>query len=95
MLQKLMNRLVVGILIVLAAGCLFFFMSNLVLKQALSQIKDSRESELRTVLQQERKAILRDVEEKHKADMVSFEALAKRMEIERQRNKQLQEQLAK
>jgi hypothetical protein len=90
-----MRKLAIAVFVILAGVCLYFLMSNLVLKQALSQIKETRDAELRQVLQQERLAILRDVEEKHKADMVSFEAMSKRMEIERERNRQLQEKLAK
>ena len=95
MAEGLKNKLMIAVFLILAGACLYFFISTVILRQALSEIKQSRDAELRDVLRKERRAILRDVEEKHRADMVSFEALAKRMEIERQRNRELQEKLAK
>ena len=89
------NKLGVIAFIVLAGVCLYFFVSNIILKQSLERIKQDSDAELQAVLRRERKSILRDVEEKHRADMVSFQAMAKRMEIEKERNRQLQEKLAK
>ncbi len=82
---------VVLLLIVIA----YLGISNFSLRYSLESIKNNRNQDFNALLQKERQAIIKDVEEKYKADMVSFEVLAKRMQIEKQKNKELQDKLEK
>ncbi len=82
---------VVLLLIVIA----YLGIGNLFLRHSLESIKSSRNQDFNALLQKERQAIIKDVEEKYKADMVSFEVLAKRIQIEKQKNKELQDKLEK
>lgn len=64
--------------------------SNSSLKKDLREFGIKKENELRKHVAREREIILRDLQSKYQADMNSFEALAKRMAIEKQKNQDLQ-----
>lgn len=68
---------------------------NLKLKKDFRELNRLKEEEFRQQVAREREFIKKDLDEKYRADMVSFEALAKRMELERQKTRQLQEEVKK
>lgn len=59
----------------------------------LSRLSAQKEKELAVKLDKEKNLIRKDLEEKHQADMVSYMAMAKRLELEKQRSQSLEAQL--
>ena len=83
------------LIVLLVTGAVYLGINNLYLRQVLNRLETRKEQDLKALLLKERQTIIKDVGEKYKADMVSFEALAKRMQIERQKTKDLEEKLRK
>ena len=76
--------------IVLICVCAVFLLINISLiiahqgvKHKLANLDEIKEQELEKRLVVERKNIQKDLEEKHQADIVSYQAMAKRLEIEK------------
>lgn len=94
-----MRRLILyilGIMVFLFLGFLvYILMINLSLKRALRDFENRKEAELKSKIAQERESIRRDLDEKYRADLVSFEVMKKRLEIEKERTKELQEKFDK
>lgn len=68
---------------------------NMRLNQSMQALESQKEAEFKKRLQQERARINKDFAEKYAADMVSYEALAKRSQIERKRLRELEVTLNK
>lgn len=77
------------------AVSIYLGINNIYLRQLLNKFEDRKILDLEAILKKERQAIINDIEEKYKADMVSFEALSKRMQLEKQKTKELEERLRK
>ncbi len=73
----------------------YILVSNLSLKGVFRDLEKKKEAELKSKIVQERELIRRDLDEKYRADLVSFEAMAKRLEIEKKRMKELEQKLEK
>jgi len=61
----------------------------------MQQLDAIKKKEYNLKLIQAKEEASRDFEEKYRADKVSFEAMHKRLEIEKQRNKELKEEFKK
>ena len=84
--------IVVGSLVILLMGFFAFrlYTGNLKLKENVrAQIK-KQDKELKVKLVKEKEAIRKDLDEKYRADIVSYEAMAKRLEIEKKKVKDLE-----
>jgi len=94
---KTKNRKIImaGSLAVLVLGIslIFLYGANKQLKDKFHNLSHEKEMEYSDKLSQERTNIKKDLEEKHRADMVSFEAMAKRLEIEKKRVREVEEKL--
>lgn len=88
------KKLVLIILVVvLALTSVFLVHSNIRLKNSIREFSEKKDAEFKELLTKERERIRRDLEELHRADMVSYDAMGKRLMIERDRTKKLQEEL--
>ena len=88
------KKLVLIILVVvLALTSVFLVHSNIRLKNSIKEFSERKDAEFKELLMKERERIRRDLEELHRADMVSYDAMGKRLMIERDRTKKLQEEL--
>ncbi len=85
----------VVIAFLLCALNIYFYLNNLNLKQAIAGLDIEKEKEFKNRLVKERALIKKDLDEKYRADLVSFEAMHKRLEIEKTRMKELQGKLKK
>lgn len=84
------------ILILLSAGVFtYIFVANLSLKRAIRNLESRKESELKTMIDSERQLIRRGMEEKYRLNLDSFEAMSKRLKIEKEKAKKLEEELKK
>ena len=73
----------------------YLFLLNFKLKKEILEIDKKKEEEFSKRILKEREFIKRDLDEKYRADLVSFEAMHRRLEIEKQRTKELQERINK
>jgi hypothetical protein len=90
------NRFNAGFIALIAAiGMIgiYFAIENYYLKRALDELQRNRDADFRKLVAAERRAIINDVNEKYRADMVSYEALARRMKIEKENTRKLEEKL--
>ena len=71
--------------------CGFLLKQNLQLKHSLDGLDQRKEQEFTSKLAKEKQFIRQDLEEKYAADIVSYNAMAKRLEIEKKRVKELVE----
>jgi REP element-mobilizing transposase RayT len=68
----------------------YLYTRTLSLKGTFRKELKAKEIELNTKLQEEKQKVVRDLEEKYQADRVSYGAMAKRLEIEKKRIKELE-----
>ncbi|MDD5595532.1 MAG: transposase [Candidatus Omnitrophica bacterium] len=90
--RKFIKISVIGV-IVLSIFTLYLYTNSLRLKKNFTKEIQLKENELDKRLTQERGAIIKDLNEKHAADMVSYQAMAIRMEKEKQRAADLEQKL--
>jgi len=83
------------IAVLLCAVNITFYLINLSLRNTIVNLDKNKEKEFKDRLAKERVLIKKDLDEKYRADMVSFEAMHKRLEIEKKRMKELKEKLNK
>ena len=89
--MKKITILIFFILLILIIGGGYIF--NMQFKMTKEGLEKKEEEVFKARIAQERKAIQKDLEEKYRPDMVSFEAMAKKLEIEKNRTKKLEEQI--
>lgn len=77
-------------LLVLSAYLLF---ANVDMRNAMRQLAVLKEKELLLKIDQARKDISASFDERYKADKVSYEAMAKRLELEKKKVSELEEKL--
>jgi len=77
-------------LIIVGAFTFFLYHKSVALKETLKKESTAQEASLNKRVVQERIKISRDLDEKYRADLVSYAAMAKRLEIEKNRVKQLE-----
>jgi len=88
------NFLLIGAFIILCMTCALLIKINLDMKASLEQLKHESEAVFRDKVKGERSKIKRNFEEKHRADMVSYKAMIKRLEAEKQKTSQMQEEIS-
>lgn len=92
--KKVVNRWisVFAVLILLFLGINSFLLkSNQDLKHAIKEASLIKEGQFKERLITAKKGLKRDLEEKHRADQVSYRAMARRLELEQQKQKQAEE----
>lgn len=93
MFKKLINTSLLLFFVPLVIILAFLIYNNWQLKNTLKQLNSKKEKEFNEKIKKERELIRKDLEEKHAADMVSYEAMARRMELEKKKVKELEEKL--
>jgi putative transposase len=83
-----------GILVLALAIITFFlYVRNIRLKQSFDIKLKEQEARAKELIEQEKEEVFRGLDEKYRADMVSFEAATKRLEIEQKKTKELEQRL--
>jgi len=81
-----------AVLILLFLGINSFLLkSNQDLKHAIKEASSIKEGQFKERLITAKKGLKRDLEEKHRADQVSYRAMARRLELEQQKQKKAEE----
>jgi len=76
--------------VVMAVVIFCLYTNNIYLKKLFNNELSKKDAELNAKLSIERNKVYKDLDEKHRADMVSYEAMSKRLEIERTKVKGLE-----
>ena len=79
--------------IILLTLSLYLYIYNRQLQNAIFQVTQKASEDLKLRLMQEREYIRKDLDEKYRADMISYRATVKRLELEKKKAKELQEEL--
>jgi len=87
------NKILLAVVAVLAVFAVYSLITINRLNTKLSRLNAEKEKEIGARLNKEREVIRKDIQEKYNADMVSYEAMAKRLEIEKNKALELEEQL--
>jgi putative transposase len=83
-----------GILVfVLVAATLALYFRNIMLRNRFETELKEQESRARELIEQKKGEVFRDLDEKYRADMVSFEAATKRLELEQKKTRELEQRL--
>jgi len=83
----------VGLIVVLGIFSLYLYISSSGLKKNFRQELEQKNVELNNRLKEEKAEVAQDLKERHAADMVSYDAMAKRMELEKAKAAELEEKL--
>lgn len=94
---KQQNLILAGSAAVILMGMFTLYLYNrgLELRKNLKNEIAKKNVDLSNKIAQERKVIIQDLEEKHQADMVSYNAMAKRLEYEKLKAKELEAKIDK
>jgi len=96
-MEKKTKIILIVIAVLLGISSISFLKSNLSLRAKLREAAVKQEVEIKEQVvsrtKEVRKAIKRDLEEKHRADQVSYRAMAKRLELEAEKRKELEHEL--
>ncbi len=71
----------------------YLFIDNLNLNKGIEDISRQNEEKLKKELQQQRQLIKKELDAKHRLDIAAYETMAKRLELEKNSNKELEKQL--
>lgn len=82
-----------GGIALLAGLSAYLFYSHALTKNAIQKELDNKDMELSKKLAQEREFIKKDLNEKYQADLVSFQAMSKRLEIEKKKSQELEKKV--
>ena len=74
---------------------MFLLRSNLALKRLMKQEEVEFEQRLKSESKSLRSEVKKDLEEKYRADIVSYQAMAKKVELEKRKIRELEEELEK
>jgi len=74
---------------------MFLLRSNLALKRLMKQEEAEFEQRLKSESKSLRSEVKKDLEEKYRADIVSYQAMAKKVELEKRKIRELEEELEK
>ena len=92
-----MKRLILYVLrillILLFVLFVYILITNLSLRCALKDLRNKNEAELKSRIEQERKLVRQDLDDKYGAKLISFEDTAKSLEAEKNKTKQLEQKL--
>ena len=81
--------------ILFTAGLIYALALNIQLRKSVTELKKKKEIEFKEQLGKEKESIQKDLEAKYSVNIASFEALAKRLEIENKRTKEIEARLKK
>ena len=79
--------------VILGIITLYSYRVNIKFRQSFTGVLQEKEVEFKEQLSQQREIARKDLEEKYRADTVSFRAMSKRLEIERGKTKELEDKL--
>ena len=74
---------------------LLIFLQISLKRDLISKIENGQKKSFQQELIQEKEKIKKDLDEKYRADMVSFEAMKKRLDIEKEKRRELENRLLK
>jgi len=92
-MAKLIRVMILVLGGLLIAGSIYILVTNQDLSRRIAQTRRNQEKAFKEQLVQERFLISHDLDKKYQSDVISFAAMAKRMEAERQRARELEEKL--
>ena len=78
-----------GAILILSGFALFLYWKNLGLRNRFDRILRNKEVKFSEELSVEKEKLRKDLEEKYNADIVSYEAMKKRLEIEKKKAKEM------
>jgi len=84
--------IIIGVLFLIT---IYFASINFKLEKELKTALIKKNEQCQSILEKEKAEIKKNLEEKYRADQVSYKALARRQEIEKKRIKELEEQIKK
>lgn len=89
------NFIIIGSSLILLLGIfnIYFYSRSLIVRDKLKKEIENRSVEISKRLGEERTNIVKDLDEKYRADMVSYEAMSKRFEIEKKKSEELEKKL--
>lgn len=76
-------------------GFIYILELNLQLRKSITVIKNKNEAAFREQLSREKETLQKDLDERYSVDTSTFEALAKRLEIENKRTKEMEGRIKK
>ena len=79
--------------LVLAAVTFYFYRVNLSFRERFSRALENKKMEFREQLSKQRDFVKKDLEEKYRADIVSYQAMEKRLQIEQKKTDELNRKL--
>ncbi|MBL7130013.1 MAG: hypothetical protein ISS45_01180 [Candidatus Omnitrophica bacterium] len=94
-MQRKVVLILILVLFLLCGMSIYLLRSNLSLKESLKEIPGTEEAKKKTSLERKKlkEDLKRDLEEKYQADMVSYQAMIKRLELEKKKQKELKEKI--
>lgn len=96
-MEKKTKIIFIIIFILLGISSVLFLTSNLSLRSELKETYIKKEREIKKEVSSRtidvKKAIKRDLEERYRADQISYRAMAKRLELEKEKRKELEDRL--
>ena len=96
-MEKKTKIILIVISVLLGIASISFLKSNLSLRANLRKASVKQEAEIKEQVasrtRESRKAIKRDLEEKYRADQVSYRVMAKRLELEKEKREELEDRL--
>lgn len=87
--------ILIGSTVILFLGIftIYFYGKSLVIKERLKHEIQEKDTEIMRRLGVEKERIVKDIDEKYRADMVSYGAMAKRLEVEKKKTQELEKEL--
>lgn len=80
------------VIVVLGAAIFYLYQNTVFLKNLFRGELAKKDAEIDVKIAQEKTRIYKDLDEKYRADIVSYHAMGKRLEIEKQKQEQLEKQ---
>jgi predicted Holliday junction resolvase-like endonuclease len=84
--------LIPTLIVIFLAACFYLLAATSTLNNSLKGLKAQKENELNVTLDREKELIKKELEAKYKADTDSYEAMAKMLEAEKQKARELREE---
>jgi hypothetical protein len=83
----------VALIVILGAFNFYLYARATGFKETLKKELQKKDAEVSVRLARERETVFKDLDEKYRADMVSYQAMAKRLEIEKGKARKLEKEL--
>ena len=90
---KTILTLLIALVVLLCCLCAYFMVSSIAREHTLVIMDKKNQQELERTIAREKELIRKDLEEKYAADIVSYDAMAKRLELEKQKARELEAKL--